>query len=147
MSSTTIKEVITGIEAQIVAAPSLGIQVSDLINAPQTMPQQRGATGVSVKREITINLNETRNQDNSRVQDIVAVEIQIRVNPKDQKVSRNAAYDLENALLNRISSLTFERRWNMTHLDTREQVQGGGGEWFTVLIRYSLKRFEPVGAG
>lgn len=145
-ATTTIRELIEGIEAQIAAIPDLGVFLFDGLAAPETMPQHRGALGVSVRRELTRNLNETRNQDVSRVEDLVVVTIQRRVAPKDQKTARGEAYDLEDAILNRVTSLAFERRWNATHLDTRENL-APSGEWFRIFLRFSLKRFEPVGAG
>jgi len=143
---TTIREVIEGFEAQIEAAPALGVYLFDHLTSPDTMPQQRGAYGVAVRRELTRNLDQNRNQDVSRVEDLIVVEVLRRLGPKSQKTQRGQAHDLEASILNRVTQLDWERRWGVTHMDTREQVLTGG-EWLKLILRFSVKRFESVGQG
>ncbi len=146
MATTSLRTAIEAIEAHLDAAPPLGILRGDPLSGPSTMPSQRGATGYFVRRELTRNLAaETRNQDVSRVQDLLIVELQTRVSPKDQNTSRGTLYDLEDSVRNRVTQLDFNRRWNLVHIDTREELRPG--EWLKVFIRFSLKRFEIVGAG
>ncbi len=145
-ADTSLKAAITAIEAHLQAPPDIGARLLDILTGPGTYPNQRGARSYLVRRELTRNLDESRNQDQSRVEDLIIVEIQARINPKNQRAARNDAYDLADVIRNRITGLGFERRWNLTHLDTREVVRLPG-EWFTVLVRFTLKRFETVGSG
>lgn len=145
MSNATIREAVEAVEAQLQAAPDLGLTLGIGLGSPTTMPQQRGALAMFVRRELTRNLNEVRNQDTSRVEDHIVVELQARVQPKDQRTTRGALYDAEAAVLNRVTELTFQRRWNLVHIDTREVVRNG--EWLAITVRFSLKRFEEVGQG
>lgn len=144
-ATTTLREAVEAIEAALDAAPSLGVRRSDPLSGTATMTAQRGATGYFVRREITRNLDETRNADVSRVQDLLIVELQTRIGPKAQTVSRGDLYDRSDTVRNRITDLDFNRKWNLIHVDTREELRPG--EWFKLLLRFSLKRFEIVGAG
>ena len=146
MPNTTLRTAIEAIEAHILDdLPDLELLQSDPLSSPLTSPQQRGATGFFVRRELTRNLGETRNQDSARVEDVIIVELQSRIAPKSQIAVRGALYDKEGEVINRVSELGFNRRWNLTLLDARDQVRGG--EWLAVLIRFSLKRYLEVGAG
>lgn len=146
MSTTTLKTAIEAIEAHIRDdLPDLAIVQGDPLTGPATLPQQRGAVGFFVRRELTRNLGETRNQDNSRVEDLVVVELQKRVAPKDQLTARGEVWDKEQQVIDRVTELAWNRKWNLTYQDTRDIIRNG--EWFAVIIRFSLKRFLRVGAG
>ena len=144
MSNTTLRTAIEAIEAQLEAVPSLGMRRSDPLSGPSTMANQRGAVGYEVVRTLTQILDETRNQDTSRVEDLIQVTLQKRLKPKDQKTSRGELYDLEQSVVNRVTELAFNRKWNLTFLDTQEELTG---EWLQFMLRFSLKRFMQVGAG
>ncbi len=144
--TTTLREAIEAIEEHLRDdLPDLAIIQGDPVTGPATLPQQRGAVGFAVRRELTRNLGENRNQLNTRVEDLVIVELQKRISPKDQLESRGDVWDKERDVINRVTELSFNRRWNLVFVDTRDLIRGG--EWFTVLIRFSLKRFLEVGAG
>ena len=145
MSTATLRTLIEDVEAQLVKAPDLGIKRGDALSGPSTMPNQRGKAGFYVRRELSRNLDQTRNQDNSRIEDIVVVEVQQRIQPKAQRTSRGALYDIEESIINRVTELAHERRWNPTYIDTLEELQPG--EWLKVFIRFSFKRFGAVGGG
>jgi hypothetical protein len=143
---TTIREVVEGFEAQIVKAPALGVTLSFLMTGPDTDPNQRAKVSCSVRREISRNLDQTRNQDRSRFEDLITVRLMRRIRPKAQLEARNDAYDLEESIVKRLTELTWERRWNVRHLDTREILKPPG-EWLILLIRFSVKRYKEVGTG
>ncbi|MHA1570595.1 MAG: hypothetical protein ACTSWM_02140 [Alphaproteobacteria bacterium] len=146
MPETTLRTAIEAIEAHVRDdLPDLAILQGDPLTGPATLPQQRGAVGFFVRRELTRNLGELRNQDRARVEDLIVVELQKRISPKDQLTARGEVWDKEQQVINRITELTFNRRWNLTYADTRDLVRNG--EWFAVIIRFSLKRFVQVGAG
>lgn len=145
-STTTLREAVEAIEAHIGEdLPDLGVLHAAAITGPSTMPQQRGSVGFAVRRELTRNLGETRNQDCSRVEDLIVVELQARIAPKAQLDARGDVYDSEQSVINRVTELAFNRRWNLTLVDAREVIRNG--EWFAVLVRFSLKRYLEVGAG
>lgn len=141
---TDLEDMLREIEARLRRAPDLGVELGAGLSNPTTMPNPRAAVSAFVRREFTRNLGETRNKDQSRVEDTVTVELLVRVNPKDQLASRKVAHDLEDSVRNRLTDLTFQRKWNAAHLDTREQVRG---EWLSVFLRFLFKRFETVGRG
>ncbi len=146
MANTTLRTAIEAIEAHIRDdLPDLELLQGDPLTGPATMPQQRGAVGFFVRRELTRNLGETRNQDTSRVEDLIVVELQKRINPKAQITARGEIYDKEQDVINRVTELSWNRRWNLTLVDSRELIRNG--EWFAVLVRFSLKRFLEVGQG
>jgi hypothetical protein len=146
MGDTTLKAAIEAIEVHLRDdVPDLEILQGDAMSGPATLPQQRGAVGFSIRRELTRNLDETRNQDRSRVEDLLVVELQKRITPKSQLTARGEVYDKEDDVINRVTELAFNRGWNLTYRDTRDILRNG--EWFSVLIRFSLKRFLAVGAG
>lgn len=145
MSTTTIRTLIEAVETHLEAAPDLGIKRSDPLSGPSTMASQRGKKGFYVRRELSRNLNETRNQDVSRVEDIVLIELQCRVSPKSQITSRGELYDIEQSVINRVTELANERRWNPVYIDTLEELEPG--EWFKLFLRFSFKRFATVGGG
>lgn len=144
-ATTTLRTAIEAIEGQLDAAPALGIRRGDALSGPSTMANQRGAKGYFVSRELTQNLGETRNQDVSRVEDLILVQLQCRIKPKDQLTSRGELYDIEASVINRVTELAFNRKWNLTYVDTQQELDPG--EWFKLFIRFSLKRFLAVGAG
>ena len=145
-SNTTLRTAIEAIEEHLLDdLPDLELLQGDPLSGPMTAPQQRGAVGFFVRRELTRNLGETRNQDTARVEDVIVVELQTRIVPKSQLAVRGALYDRESQVINRVTELAFRRQWNLTLLDARDQVRGG--EWLAVLIRFSLKRYLEVGAG
>ncbi len=143
--TTTIRTLIEDIEDHLDALPDLGIKRGDVLSGPATMPNQRGAKGYAVKRTLTRNLNEHRNQNTARVEDLIAVELQARTKPKAQRTTRGELYDIEEAVINRVTDLGHQRKWNLVFFDTLEELNPG--EWFKVTIRFSAKRILAVGGG
>jgi len=141
-ATTTLRAMVEAMEAQIAAAPTIAVQIGDPLSGPSTLPSQRGALALYVRRESTTNSEDVRDQDVALVHDVIAIELQIRLGPKAQITSRGELYDIVDRVRNRLTNLTFRRQLNIRHLDTREAVQG---EWFTVTMRLSTKRFETLG--
>jgi len=143
--TTSLRTLIEDVETHLDAAPSLGIIRGDVLSGPATMAQQRGAMGYAVKRTLTRNLEENRNQDVARVEDLLIVELQARVKPKAQRTTRGELYDIEEAVINRVTELAHQRKWNPRYVDTLEELLPG--EWFKLFVRFSFKRFQAVGGG
>jgi hypothetical protein len=143
--SSTIRQIIEATETRLEAAPDLGIKRSDPLTGPATMAQQRGAKGFYVYRERSVNLQETRNQDTIRTEDTIVVSVQCRVKPKAQTTSRGELYDIEQAVINRLTDPSWERSWTVVYNETEEEVEPG--EWMRVDVRFSYKRHQQVGAG
>ena len=144
--ATTLRTLVEAVETALEAAPSLGIRKGDGLRGVKSMPQQRGSIGFWVHRELTRNLPaQTRNQDVSRVEDIVVITLQARIKPKDQRDSRGDLYDLCDSVLNRVTELnTSNRKWNPTLVSIRDDLTN---EWLRTEMRIRFQRFQAVGGG
>lgn len=121
-----------------------GVHVSDsLLGTTSTTRLHESAR---VARESTTNTDQFRNQDISRVEDVIVVELVFELQPHQQREARNAAYVTSRNVRNKITRLANPRmRHNgETHLDTDEVVEDG---WLIITDRYRFRRYEQVGRG
>lgn len=139
-----LSTLIGGIEAALLAAPSLGVNLGDSIQGAQ--PNQLRHKGVWVERESTVNRDETRNYDASRVEDTIRVELSYRLSPKGQRTGRDAAYDLSKDIRNRLTDRgnATLAPYHLVYLDEDEELTG---EWLILLLRFSSRRYATVGQG
>lgn len=150
--TSTIRDLLERLETKILDAPDLDVQLATHISGTQTDSQQRRHRGVAFAREsTTVEFDGARNAHRSLVEDVVAVEYSRRIAPKAQRTSRNAAYDDAEKIRQRLTDLHDPALapFAPVHIDTTETYLPSDlePEWIVVLIRLSLRRFEPVGDG
>lgn len=141
METMPLEHLMSLIEASVTEA---GVFVSDeLIGDTSTARRHKSAR---VGRVSTVNLNEFRDQDIARVEDVVAVELTFEIKPHDQRATRNAAYETSRDVRNKLTDLSdsLMRRNGQTHLDSTEVVEEG---WFIITDQYRYRRYEEVGRG
>lgn len=143
-STVPLEVMIIDLEAAIEAAPLLDVQIADGLRGHTSATQF--ARSVKVNRESTRNLEQSRGRDSTRVEDIVVVELAFRIRPKDQRASRNEAYDLARQLRNRVTQYAHPtlHPYDTRHMTTAERVNG---EWLEITQRYRFHRNESVGQG
>ncbi len=143
-STVGVEVMLAEIETAITAAPSLSLTIADDLRGFTSATTSH--RNVRVSRESTRNLEETRNQLMSAVEDIVLIQLGYRVAPKDQRTSRNSAHLAARQLRNRVTQLGHPtlHRYNVRHMTTSERVNG---EWIEIDQRYRFRRNESVGAG
>jgi len=142
--STTLTSLIQTIEAKLTAAPSLGVTVSDDLSGVRSATRQHQS--LLVWRESTRERDLTRNQFDQMVEDSVRVDLWSKVKPKDQRTSRDTAYDLSTSLRNRLTDLADVdmRRWGVTLTDERERREG---EWLVIEHTFRVRRKRTIGQG
>ena len=139
MQTYPIEHLISLVEEAITEA---GVHVSDELGGGTSTPRKHESARVMV--ESSINTDQTRNQDVSRMVDIIEVQLAFQLRPSGQRLTRNAGHVTSRVVRNKI---TFEAANQLAesrpiHLTTVPDIQG---EWFTITDRYRFYRFEEVG--
>lgn len=141
METMPIERLLGLVEARCEAA---GVHVADELLGTTSAPRQHQSARVG--RESTDNTDQLRNQEISRVEDVVVVELWFELPPKQQRLGRDAAHVTARAVRNAVTDLadTQQRRNGQTHLSTVDEPRG---EWLTITQRYRFRRYEEVGRG
>ena len=144
MAAKTIAQVISTVEAALVASPSLGLT---LIDSRQGITSAtRSHNSVSVRRAATANLDLYRDKTRARVEDAIAVDLKWRLAPKDQGDSDIAAGSKEEAIINRLTGPELVA-YHPRFVDVQPDPAKSGGGWQTITITIAITRDQQVGAG
>lgn len=127
------------IDAAIISA---GFHVPDSLDGTTSTPKRHKSA--STQRLSSTNTRQYRNQDLTRVQDLIQVEAWFVKNPSAQKASRAKAYKEMRKVRNAVTRLVGEVPVlaNIIHLADSDDVDG---EYLTITSLFEVHRDEEVG--
>ena len=140
-----LREVVVYLETQL-SDSALGLKLLDPLTGPTSNPTCFADAGANVTRIRSVNTEQYRGRDYIRIEDEIRILTTWRVKPKQQRVSRNAAYNQLRDVVKAVTQLTTERRWHPTLLTETETLHASG-EWLLIDTRWRFVRDVAVGIG
>lgn len=131
------------VEAKLVAAPSLGINVIDIaLTSPDQGPNPKAHKGVTVHFPATDNEEDNaRNWTYTIVDDEMEVTLLYKLKPGDQRVSRNTALVLEEAIRARLTDTTWANGLiSIVYIGSTRGYHPDSREWYQIIQRFNTKR-------
>jgi|ETNmetMinimDraft_26_1059896.scaffolds.fasta_scaffold20181_4 hypothetical protein len=118
-----------------------GVHVADSLLGATSTPKKHKSARTHME---SVNTLQYRNQDVSRMEDTVTVELWFQLRPSGQRATRAASAVTARLVRNRITRINNIqlRPGNPVHLSTDPEVRG---EWYTITDRFRFQRDEEVG--
>lgn len=128
----------------LLSGAGLGLQVVDRI-ARDAAPNLRLPKGVHVEMPEGSNTGRMRDRAVAEMAETVTVQVLYRVNPQDQKASRNAALALGERVRETVTSRTWHPEWQVRIVSERRGPHPASAEWWLVEHVYTMRRLARVG--
>ena len=149
-SATLLQEIVQAFEARLVGTAGGGqcpypLVTLDRIDIPKALPSTLLHLGYGVDIPAGSNTGQYRDASISRWEEKVRVVLVHRMNPQQQRTSRDAAYLLEDQI---VAWLTDPRWMGDLHIrcaDATRAPHAQSSEWFLITLTFSCTRDRRLG--
>lgn len=143
-STRMLHEIVEAFEERLSGSP-FNLVTLDRIDIPKALPSTLLHLGFGVDIPSGANTGQYRDLEMARWNERVRVTLSYRVNPQQQRASRNAAYTLEDQVRAYLCCSTWEGDLHVRCLDATRAPSPVSSEWFLITLTFSATRDARLG--